>query len=92
MATLLLVRHGHTDAAGKRLTGWAAGVHLNETGRQQAEHLIERLGGIRLDAHPVESLDEEVRLLSAPIVQVDARLPPGQAFARRIGVTVPNEE
>ena len=39
MTTLLLVRHGHTDAAGKRLTGWAPGVHLNESGASEAERL-----------------------------------------------------
>jgi probable phosphomutase (TIGR03848 family) len=50
MTTVLLVRHGHTDTAGKRLTGWAPGVHLNETGRQEAERLVERLDGIRVDA------------------------------------------
>jgi signal transduction histidine kinase len=37
MTTLLLVRHGHTDAAGKRLTGRAPGVHLNELGRRRAD-------------------------------------------------------
>ena len=49
MTTLLLVRHGHTDAAGKRLTGRAPGVHLNELGRRQAERLVERLDGLRIE-------------------------------------------
>jgi probable phosphomutase (TIGR03848 family) len=68
MATLLLVRHGHTDAAGKRLTGWAAGVHLNEPGRQQAEHLIERLDGIRVDAIYSSPL-ERCRETAAPLAK-----------------------
>jgi len=63
-----LVRHGHTDAAGKRLTGWAAGVHLNETGRQQAEHLIKRLDGIRLDAIYSSPL-ERCRETAAPLAK-----------------------
>jgi probable phosphoglycerate mutase len=44
MATLLLlIRHGLTDTAGKRLTGWSRGIHLNDRGRDQAERLAERL-------------------------------------------------
>ena len=68
MATLLLVRHGHTDAAGKRLTGWAGGVHLNEAGRQQAERLVERLDGIRVDAI-VSSPLERCRETAAPLAE-----------------------
>ena len=70
MATLLLVRHGHTDAAGKRLTGWARGVHLNERGRQQAERLVERLDGIRVDAI-VSSPLERCRETAAPLAEGD---------------------
>jgi probable phosphomutase (TIGR03848 family) len=68
MATLLLVRHGHTDAAGKRLTGWAPGVHLDETGRRQAEHLVARLEGIRID-HIVSSPLERCRETAAPLAK-----------------------
>jgi probable phosphomutase (TIGR03848 family) len=79
MATLLLVRHGHTDAAGKRLTGRAGGVHLNETGRQQAERLVGRLDGIRVD-HIVSSPLERCRETAAPLAEsrgrrVDVRRP-----------------
>jgi probable phosphoglycerate mutase len=76
MTAVLLVRHGHTDAAGKRLTGWAPGVHLNETGRTQAEHLVERLDGIRVDAIYSSPL-ERCRETAAPL-----------AKARRISVHV----
>lgn len=76
MATLLLVRHGHTDSAGKRLTGWTAGIHLNEIGRQQAEHLVERVDGIRVDAIYSSPL-ERCRETAAPL-----------AKARRLSVHV----
>jgi probable phosphoglycerate mutase len=76
VATLLLVRHGRTDAAGKRLTGWAPGVHLNEDGRRQAERLVERLDGIRIDAIYSSPL-ERCRETAAPL-----------AKARRLSVHV----
>ena len=76
MATLLLVRHGRTDAAGKRLTGWAPGVRLNEDGRRQAERLVERLDGIRVDAIYSSPL-ERCRETAAPL-----------AKARRLSVHV----
>lgn len=44
--TLLLVRHGMTDATGPRLAGRAEGIHLNDTGRVQAAHLASRLDGV----------------------------------------------
>jgi probable phosphomutase (TIGR03848 family) len=68
MTTLLLVRHGHTDAAGKRLTGRATGVHLNELGRGQAERLIERLDGVRIDTI-VSSPLERCRETAAPLAK-----------------------
>jgi probable phosphoglycerate mutase len=68
MTTLLLVRHGHTDAAGKRLTGRAPGVHLNELGRGQAERLVERLDGVRVDAI-VSSPLERCRETAAPLAK-----------------------
>jgi probable phosphomutase (TIGR03848 family) len=66
MTTLLLVRHGHTDAAGKRLTGRAPGVHLNELGRRQAQRLVERLDGVRIDTI-VSSPLERCRETAAPL-------------------------
>jgi probable phosphomutase (TIGR03848 family) len=68
MTTLLLVRHGHTDAAGKRLTGRAPGVHLNELGGRQAERLVERLEGVRIDAI-VSSPLERCRETAAPLAK-----------------------
>jgi len=72
MTTLLLVRHGHTDAAGKRLTGRAPGVHLNELGRRQAERLVERLGGVRIDTI-VSSPLERCRETAAPLAKARGR-------------------
>ena len=72
MTTLLLVRHGHTDVAGKRLTGRAPGVHLNELGRRQAERLVERLDGVRIDAI-VSSPLERCRETAAPLAKARGR-------------------
>jgi probable phosphomutase (TIGR03848 family) len=47
---LLLIRHGLTDATGRRLVGWAPGVHLSERGRAQALELAERLAPVPLAA------------------------------------------
>ena len=76
MTTLVLVRHGHTDTAGKRLTGWTRGVHLNARGREEAERLVERLDGVRIDAI-VSSPLERCRETAAPL-----------AKARRLAVRV----
>jgi len=72
MTTLLLVRYGHTDAAGKRLTGRAPGVHLNELGRRQAERLVERLDGVRIDTI-VSSPLERCRETAAPLAKARGR-------------------
>ena len=68
MTTLLLVRHGHTDAAGKRLTGWAAGIHLNELGRREAAALAERLDGVPVRAIYSSPL-ERCRETAAPLAK-----------------------
>jgi len=68
MTTVLLVRHAHTDAAGKRLTGWTPGVHLNERGRTEAARLAERL-----EATPVRAIYssplERCRETAAPLAK-----------------------
>jgi probable phosphoglycerate mutase len=50
LTTILLIRHGETDAVGKWLAGWSRGVGLNEAGRRQAERLAERLSAGPVDA------------------------------------------
>lgn len=66
MATLLLIRHGHTDTAGKRLTGWTRGVHLNDHGRRQADALVDRLDGVAVAAIYSSPL-ERCRETAAPL-------------------------
>lgn len=57
MATVLLVRHGHSTAnAAGVLAGWSEGVGLTDTGRQQAEGLRARLATV-----------EVVRAVSSPL-------------------------
>jgi hypothetical protein len=68
MTTLLLVRHGHTDAAGKRLTGQQRGVRLNGRGRREAERLVERLEGVPIDAILTSPL-ERCRETAAPLAR-----------------------
>jgi probable phosphomutase (TIGR03848 family) len=50
MTTLILIRHGHTDSADKKLTGWLPDVHLNETGQKQAQELPARLARVEIAA------------------------------------------
>jgi probable phosphoglycerate mutase len=50
MTNVFLIRHGHNDWADKKLAGWTPDVHLNETGKQQAEALVERLAPVKFDA------------------------------------------
>jgi probable phosphoglycerate mutase len=68
MTVLLLIRHAHTDAAGKRLTGWARGVRLNERGRAEATALAERLAGVPIRAIYSSPL-ERCRETSAPLAR-----------------------
>ena len=68
MTTLVLVRHAHTDAAGKRLTGQAPGVHLNERGRTQAARLAERLDELPIRAIYSSPL-ERSRETAAPLAR-----------------------
>ncbi len=77
MTVLLLIRHAQTDTAGKRLTGWERGVHLNDRGREQAAELVERLDGVPLRAvyaSPLERCRETAASLArARGLQISAR-------------------
>ena len=73
MPLLLLVRHALTDATGRRLVGWAPGVHLSERGRTQAQALVERLAPVPLAA--VYSSPLERCLETAEPVAADRGLP-----------------
>lgn len=50
MTRFLLIRHALTDAVGKRFTGRAKGVSLNEEGQGQAGHLANRLAHLPVRA------------------------------------------
>jgi len=43
MTVIYLVRHGKTEDSGNRITGYRAGIHLNEEGIQQASRVAEFL-------------------------------------------------
>ncbi len=50
MTIVLLVRHGETDWVGKRLQGRLPGIHLNETGRKQAQETADALQHLPIHA------------------------------------------
>jgi probable phosphoglycerate mutase len=50
MTNVLLVRHAIFDALGKTILGRTPGVHLNESGKQQAEELAAALSVLPIDA------------------------------------------
>ncbi len=51
MGTIILVRHGENDWSRKnKLAGLIPGVHLNETGHQQAQNVAQRLASLPIKA------------------------------------------
>jgi probable phosphoglycerate mutase len=68
--TVLLVRHGKTPTTGAVLPGRAAGLHLSDLGRRQAERAAERIAA--LERPPVAvyaSPLERARETAAPIAK-----------------------
>ena len=69
MTTVLLVRHGLTEAnKGGLLAGWSPGVHLAEQGREQAQALAQRLAKLPLTAivsSPLERCQETASAIVA---------------------------
>ncbi|MDQ6798529.1 MAG: MSMEG_4193 family putative phosphomutase [Actinomycetota bacterium] len=59
---VLFVRHGHTATTGKVLPGRAGGLHLDDTGRAQAQAVAERLAALKsidaIYASPLERTRE----------------------------------
>ncbi|MSO87456.1 MAG: MSMEG_4193 family putative phosphomutase [Acidimicrobiia bacterium] len=53
---VLLVRHGQTPTTGKVLPGRAAGLHLADTGRQQAQRVAERIADLQTDQRRVAAV------------------------------------
>ena len=74
MAVFLLVRHGHNDVLGRRITGRQPGVDLNARGRAQAEALAERLADYGIDF-----------IFSSPLARARQTAEP---VAARIGIPV----
>ncbi|CAA9223083.1 MAG: hypothetical protein AVDCRST_MAG42-678 [uncultured Chthoniobacterales bacterium] len=61
MANFLFIRHGAHDYLGRAIAGSRPGVHLNEIGRQQAEHLVDKLSLLQIGAiysGPLERVGE----------------------------------
>jgi len=70
--TILFVRHGQTPTTGSVLPGRAKGLHLADTGRQQAEAVAERLRALpKVDAVYASPL-ERTRETAAPIAKARA--------------------
>lgn len=80
VTTFLLIRHASTAVAGKVLTGRSPGIGLDPEGIGQAEALVSRLAGCRIDAiysSPLERTRETCAPLAAARnlpVQIDGAL------------------
>jgi probable phosphoglycerate mutase len=74
MARLYLIRHAENDWIGKRLPGWARGLHLNERGRRQAERLAEVLADVRFAALYTSPLERAVET-AAPLARAQKLKP-----------------
>lgn len=68
MTTFLLIRHATNDLVGKVIAGWTPGVHLNDEGRRQAEHLGRWLGSAPIAAIYSSPL-ERTRETAAPLAE-----------------------
>ncbi len=69
MTTVLLIRHGMTEAVGRRIAGWASGVILNEEGERQVEVLSRELSTVKFDAiisSPLERAASTADAIAAP--------------------------
>lgn len=66
---VLLVRHGQTATTGKLLPGRAPGLHLADTGREQAERAAARIGLMGDIAAVYASPLERTRETAAPIAR-----------------------
>jgi probable phosphoglycerate mutase len=73
--TILLVRHGQTNSTGKVLPGRAAGLHLAESGRKQADVAASRIGELDGVAAVYTSPLERARETAAPIGRATGHRP-----------------
>lgn len=65
MTVVLLVRHGLTASTGKALTGWLAGISLDDRGQAQAAALAARLAQVPLAAIVSSPLERCVETATA---------------------------
>lgn len=68
VTNFLFIRHGRHDYLGRAIAGRKAGVHLNDAGRNEAEHLAEKLSLLPVDAIYSGPLDR-VRETAEPIAR-----------------------
>ena len=68
MTKIFLVRHGMNDFIGKKIAGRLPGVHLNLEGQAQAQRLVDRLGGEKIDRIFSSPL-ERCRQTAAPLAE-----------------------
>jgi probable phosphoglycerate mutase len=64
-----LIRHATNDLVGKAIAGRKPGVHLNETGRREADQLAKKLGQVgisRIFSSPMERAQET----AAPLARI----------------------
>ncbi len=66
---VLMVRHGQTPTTGDVLPGRAKGLHLGETGLQQALHVGERIGSLAKVGAVYASPMERTQETAAPIAR-----------------------
>jgi probable phosphomutase (TIGR03848 family) len=68
VTTFVLIRHGLHQLGGDRIAGRLPGVHLSDEGRAQAERIVPRLDGVRIDAVHVSPM-ERTRETAAPLAR-----------------------
>ncbi len=67
VTTFLLIRHALCDPIGRSIAGRRPGVHLNDTGKRQADRLADRLEGVAfagLYSSPLERALETIQPLA----------------------------
>lgn len=74
MTTMLLIRHGANDWVHGRLAGRIPGIHLNDTGRQQAQAVAQRLRDIPLAAVYASPLDRTMETAHAIVQERDVAI------------------
>jgi broad specificity phosphatase PhoE len=71
MTRVLLIRHAVYDAIGKKILGRTPGIHLNESGKQQAKELAQSLSVLPIDAvysGPLERTRESAEPLARRLI------------------------